>query len=112
MLNRISHTTQTDTRTLEQRAMDHARNLDVNAGPLTVQRWAVVAQRLIEELAPKGKPNDGYVKPHPLGVTPKSNHNNARSQDLLQAIYRFTAQSLPVPTEWVDELAELLKGNV
>jgi len=50
MLNRISHTTDTDTRTLEQRAKDHARNLDVNAGPLTLQRWAVRAKELLEKL--------------------------------------------------------------
>jgi len=50
MLNRISHTTDTDTRTLEQRAADHARNLDVNAEPIALQRWAVTAKKLIEQL--------------------------------------------------------------
>jgi len=54
MLNRLSHTTDTDTRTLEQRAADHARNLDVNAEPIALQRWAVAAKKLIEELA-KGR---------------------------------------------------------
>jgi len=49
-VNRLSHTTDTDTRTLEQRAADHARNLDVNAGPLTLQRWAVRAKELLEKL--------------------------------------------------------------
>jgi hypothetical protein len=50
MLNRLSHTTEQDTRTLEQRAADHARNLDVNAGTLTLQRWAVRAKELMEKL--------------------------------------------------------------
>jgi len=50
MLNRISHTTDTDTRTLEQRARDHARNLDVNAGTVTLMRWAFRAQELLEQL--------------------------------------------------------------
>jgi len=50
MLNRISHTTDTDTRTLEQRAADHARNLDVNAELIALQRWAVAAKLLLEQL--------------------------------------------------------------
>jgi len=50
MLNRISHTTQTDTRTIEQRAKDHARNLSVNAEPVALQRWAVAAKLLLEQL--------------------------------------------------------------
>jgi len=49
-MNRLSHTTQIDTRTIEQRAKDHARNLDVNAEPVALQRWAVTAKLLLEQL--------------------------------------------------------------
>jgi hypothetical protein len=53
MLTSLSHTTTQDNRTLEQRAKDHARNLDLKADPVALQRWAVTAKGLIEKLVAK-----------------------------------------------------------
>ena len=50
MLNLLIHTTAQDSRTLEQRAKDHARNLDVKAEPVALQRWAQKSKELIEQL--------------------------------------------------------------
>ena len=50
MLTSLSHTTAQDNRTLEQRAKDHARNLDLKAEPVALQRWAQTAKEVIEQL--------------------------------------------------------------
>lgn len=50
---RLSHTTATsarETMTLEQYARNHARNLNLQADPIALQRWAVTAKGVIEQL--------------------------------------------------------------
>lgn len=57
MLTRLSHTTPPslrETMTFEQYARNHARLLDVKAEPIALQKWALEAKKVIEELAKKG----------------------------------------------------------
>lgn len=52
-MNRLSHTTAPtarETQTLEQFAKNHARNLDLGAQPVALQRWAQEAKGLLEKL--------------------------------------------------------------
>lgn len=53
MLTRPSHTTAPsarETMTLEQYARNHARNLNLQADPIALQRWAQTAKGVIEQL--------------------------------------------------------------
>ena len=52
-MNRLSHTTAPtlrETMTPEAYAANHARRLDLQAEPIALQRWAVEAKRVIEQL--------------------------------------------------------------
>lgn len=57
MLTRPTHTTPPslrETMTFEQYARNHARLLDVKAEPIVLQKWAIEAKKVIEELVKKG----------------------------------------------------------
>ena len=52
-MTRLSHTTPPsarETQTLEQHAKNHARNLDLKAESVALQRWAQKSKDLIEQL--------------------------------------------------------------
>lgn len=52
-MNRLTHTTPPslrETMTFEQYARNHARLLDVKAEPIALQKWAIEAKKVIEEL--------------------------------------------------------------
>lgn len=52
-MNRPSHTTAPsarETMTLEAYARNHARLLDLKADPIALQKWALEAKKVIEEL--------------------------------------------------------------
>lgn len=53
MLTRLSHTTAPsarETMSAQDYARMHARNLDLKADPVALQRWAVTAKGVIEQL--------------------------------------------------------------
>lgn len=52
-MTRLTHTTPPslrETMTPEQYAKNHARLLDVKAEPIALQKWAIEAKKVIEEL--------------------------------------------------------------
>ncbi|MBR8344215.1 hypothetical protein [Burkholderia ambifaria] len=44
----------------------------------------------------------------PLGLVPKYIHDERRMKDILGALERYSDASLPVPTEWVQELSSII----
>ena len=44
----------------------------------------------------------------PLGLKPKYIHDKARVKEILDAMERYSYQRFPIPTEWVEELRELI----
>ena len=48
------------------------------------------------------------LKP-PLGLKPRYIHDKARVKEILDAMERYSYQRFPIPTEWVEELRELIE---
>ena len=43
----------------------------------------------------------------PLGITPKSIHDQSRAIDILKAMKRYVYANKAIPTEWINELKRL-----
>lgn len=48
------------------------------------------------------------VSKPPLSLKPKYIHDKARIKEILDAMERYSYQRFPIPTEWVEELRELV----
>lgn len=54
---------------------------------------------------------DEPARPVPLGLPPRKIHEENRICEILKAMQRFTAASIPIRSEWIDELSELIRSR-
>ena len=52
-------------------------------------------------------PKEKAMEKPPLGLTPKSIHDQGRAVDILEAMKRYVYADKPIPVEWIDELRRL-----
>lgn len=57
-----------------------------------------------------GNTPSSHVKP-PLGLQPRSVHDNLRVKDILAAMQRYAAANKAIPNEWLEELIDKIELN-
>lgn len=56
---------------------------------------------------PPPMPSVGASERPPLGLKPKITHDIQRTLEILEAMSRYASAGIPIPLQWVQELADL-----
>lgn len=47
----------------------------------------------------------------PIGIEPRWLHERNRTEEIIEAIKRYSLSKEPIPFDWIVELEELMKGK-